>query len=157
MPSTDMDYQGYKGSAEVSVEDECIHGRILFIEDVITYEGETFAELRTAFTEAVDRYLADCAAHGKSPNKACSGSFNVRVGPERHRAAAIAARQAGQSLNEFVSESVRCAIERQNTKPVEHVHRHIHKLDVGSERYQKQIVISSEAQWESANERPHHH
>ena len=58
-------YKGYVGTAEVSFEDRCLHGELLFIDDLITYEGDTVDELELAFTAAVERYLAYCDETGK--------------------------------------------------------------------------------------------
>ena len=55
-----LSHKGYTGSIEVSFEDNCLHGRVLFIEDIVTYEGESVEELATSFKDAVDRYLAYC-------------------------------------------------------------------------------------------------
>lgn len=102
----DMNYKGYTGSADVSFEDSCLHGRILFIEDTITYEGNNVGELLQAFKDAVDRYVDYCSANGQSPNSPFSGTFNVRTGKELHRKAAIKAREQGYSLNEFVIKAI---------------------------------------------------
>ncbi len=101
-----LTYKGYTGSIAVSQEDECLYGRIAFIADLVTYEGDTVRELKKAFESAVDDYLATCAAVGKQPLKSCSGTFNVRIGPELHMAALIAAKQADTSLNDFVKQAV---------------------------------------------------
>ena len=55
-----LSHKGYTGSIEVSIEDNCLHGRILFIEDIVTYEGETVDDLATSFKDAVDRYVTYC-------------------------------------------------------------------------------------------------
>ena len=43
--------------------------------DIISYEGGSVVEIRTAFEEAVDGYLAHCAAMGKEQNKSYWGLF----------------------------------------------------------------------------------
>ena len=55
-----LSHKGYTGSIEVSLEDNCLHGRVLFIEDIVTYEGETVDDLATSFKDAVDRYVTYC-------------------------------------------------------------------------------------------------
>jgi predicted HicB family RNase H-like nuclease len=105
-------HKGYAGSTEVSLEDGCLHGRVLFIDDLITYEADTVPELQAAFKDAVDRYLAHCELIGKSPAKPCSGTFNVRVGETLHRRAAVAAAVTGQSLNDFVTKAIEAALAR---------------------------------------------
>jgi predicted HicB family RNase H-like nuclease len=59
-----FEYQGYYGSAEVSVEDNLLHGHLLFIKDVVSYAAKTPADLEQAFKEAVEDYLATCAELG---------------------------------------------------------------------------------------------
>lgn len=105
-PRSALRHNGYTGSAEVSVEDGCMHGRILHIDDIVTYEGQTVPELAREFAAAVDRYLAHCRAIGKSPDKPYSGSLNVRLGPDLHRAAAEYASENEMNLNEAICKAV---------------------------------------------------
>jgi predicted HicB family RNase H-like nuclease len=137
-----LNYRGYLGSIEPSVEDECLHGRIQFINDIITYEGESIAELKAAFEAAVNRYLQHCAKTGKQPNKPCSGTFNVRLGEELHRKAAMAAMQHGTTLNEFVAQAVAAAVEPIKAQHV--VHEHV--LVVDDVLHVGQVVSTTAAQ-----------
>lgn len=98
--ATLMSHAGYQGTGEVSLEDGCLNGRVLHINDLITYEGGTVGELVEQFKAAVDDYLAHCREQGKQPDKPYTGSFNVRLGPERHRRLVDSAEAAGISLNE---------------------------------------------------------
>ncbi len=97
-----LKYKGYLGSVEVSLEDKCLHGKLLHVRDVVSYEGDTVEELRCAFQGAVDDYLETCAELKRDPQKPFSGTFNVRVGPDLHREAAIRAEINGVSLNDLV-------------------------------------------------------
>lgn len=121
---TELTYKGYSGSAEISIEDECLHGRILFIDDLITYEAETPAELGQAFKQAVDDYVAYCAQMGKPANKPYSGSFNVRIGAERHKQLAHYASRNRMSLNEAVCRA--CDVLVTSAKPGQVTHNHIY-------------------------------
>ena len=112
-----MKYQGYSGSIEASLEDGCLHGKILFIDDLITYDGQTVPKVEKAFRLAVDQYLAFCEKQGKEPNKPYSGTFNVRIDPETHRQAAERALTTGQSLNQFVANALRSAVGSQQSEP----------------------------------------
>jgi len=147
MSKSDLSYKGYVGSCEVSFEDECLHGRILFIEDLITYEGANPPELKLNFEAAVDRYLAYCEKSGKPANAPCSGSFNVRIGPELHRQALIKARLNGVNLNEFVKEAVCIAVADKKSDKVEHIHTH---LIVAGEDVKDRIIATADAPvWET--------
>lgn len=57
-------HAGYEGSAEVSVEDECLYGKILGITDLVAYEADTVKQLHEAFVEAVDNYMNQCEKLG---------------------------------------------------------------------------------------------
>lgn len=97
-----LEYKGYYGSIDASIEDDILFGKLEFISALVNYEGETVQELKTAFEEAVDDYLETCKAKGYEPELPCKGSFNVRVGHDLHLAAAVKAKELGISLNDFV-------------------------------------------------------
>lgn len=114
MSKVEMKHKGFTGSYEISFEDDCLHGRVLFIDDLISYEGSTPAELKQAFIDAVDRYVDHCEKTGKPPNKPYSGTFNVRVGPELHRIAARCAQRRGMTLNELTTRALQAAVEQES-------------------------------------------
>lgn len=99
-----MTHNGYHGSIEYSPEDDCLHGRLLNINDIVTYEGNSLAEIKTAFRDSVNDYLAFCAETGKSPDKPYSGKMMFRVDPQVHAKAALAAQLKGISLNQWAEE-----------------------------------------------------
>lgn len=101
-----LKYRGYYGSIEASTEDNCLFGKLQFIRALVSYEGETVAELEAAFREAVDDYLATCDQLGDPPETPCKGSFNVRVGHELHLVAAVTASQRGISLNDLTRQAL---------------------------------------------------
>jgi len=137
-----LSHLGYTGSIEISIEDGCMHGRILFIDDLITFEGDSVAEITTAFTEAVDEYLAYCEQAGKPANKPYSGSFNVRVGPELHRAATKQAYQEDKSLNEFVRSAIENAIEQ--PKQLATIHHEVTVNHIVKHETQFEVPYSTE-------------
>ena len=63
-------------------------------------------ELKEAFKEAVEDYLDICERQGKEPQKAYKGSFNVRIDPELHKRAVLAAMSDNISLNQLVEKAV---------------------------------------------------
>lgn len=101
-----MEYKGYVGNVEFSEEDALFFGKVLGVRALISYEGENARDLVEDFHSAVDDYLELCAAEGVEPEKAYKGSFNVRISPELHKKAAIAAMAKQISLNRFVEESI---------------------------------------------------
>lgn len=113
--SNHMRHKGFFGSINASVEDNCLFGKLEFIRPLINYEGNTPAELKQAFEEAVDEYLADCAKQGIEPEKPFKGSFNVRIGEDRHmRVASVVSSEKIKSINEFVIQAIDHELERRS-------------------------------------------
>ena len=99
-----MTHKGYTARVQFDERDSIFAGRILGIADVIGFHGETVAELRAAFEEAVEDYLDACAKVGKQPLKPVSGNMMLRVPPEVHAHAAMMAEAHGKSLNQWATD-----------------------------------------------------
>jgi predicted HicB family RNase H-like nuclease len=99
-------YKGYIGSLEFDSNDKILHGKILFIRDIITYEADSANDIENAFHEAVDDYLEDCKFLGVDPDKSLSGTFNVRVSPELHKEISKKSTLLDISLNQYVSQAL---------------------------------------------------
>ena len=106
-----LSHKGYYGSVEFSDEDSVFFGRIIGINDRITYEGDNVNSLRHDFEEAVEEYLEICAQMGKEPEKSYKGTFNVRITPELHRQLALYSSSQGKSLNSTVEEAIKSYID----------------------------------------------
>jgi predicted HicB family RNase H-like nuclease len=99
-----MTYKGYAAHVEFDAKDHIFVGRVIGIRDVITFHGETVAELENSFWQVVDDYLEACAKLGQPPNKPYSGKLLIRVNAELHAAVAASAESAGKSLNQWAAE-----------------------------------------------------
>ena len=99
-----MTYKGYAARIEYSEEDGCFIGRIAGIRDVVGFHAECVQELREAFREAVDDYLATCEKVGQAPQRPYSGKLMLRVPPEVHARAAMMAEAHGMSLNQWAAD-----------------------------------------------------
>jgi predicted HicB family RNase H-like nuclease len=99
-------YKGYAGSIEFSEEDAVFHGKVIGIKSLISFEGDSVKTITDDFHNAVDEYLAYCEDNGRQPEKPFKGSFNVRIGSELHRQAAIDASSRGISLNALVENAI---------------------------------------------------
>jgi predicted HicB family RNase H-like nuclease len=115
MNNQTLKHRGYEGSIEPSIEDDCFHGRVLFVRDHITYGGNTLPELTECFREAVDDYLETCAELKKDPDKPFSGQFQVRISQDVHRDAVRAAYHLDMSLNQFVQKAIEEKLKTQET------------------------------------------
>jgi len=101
-----MEYKGYFAKVEIDDDANIFHGEIINLRDIITFEGETVDELRTALVDSVEDYLAFCKERGEEPDKPYSGRFLVRVEPELHKTLVIQARKKGKSLNTLVHDAL---------------------------------------------------
>jgi predicted HicB family RNase H-like nuclease len=110
-----MEYKGYIGKVDFDDEAGIFHGDVINTRDVITFQGETVADLRTSFRDSVDDYLAFCKDRGEAPDKPFSGQFVTRISPELHRQVSEAAAVAGKSLNGWVTEQLQAAVRRDET------------------------------------------
>ena len=107
-----MDYKGYIGKVEFDDEAGIFHGEVINTRDVITFQGESVAELKQAFQDSVDDYLAFCKERGEEPDKPFSGQFVTRIPPELHRQVNLAASLSGKSLNAWVADQLKAAVAR---------------------------------------------
>jgi len=68
-----MTHRGYVARVEYGEEDGCCIGHVVGIRDAIGFHGESIAEQRAAFEEAVDDYLETCEKLNREPNHPYSG------------------------------------------------------------------------------------
>jgi len=108
-----VEYRGYQASVEF--EDGSLFIKILHIDDLLVAECTNALDVQKTAEELIDAYLEDCRQLGREPAKPFKGSFNIRIPPELHRRAAMAAAEQRQSLNAWISAAV--AEHLDNTHP----------------------------------------
>jgi predicted HicB family RNase H-like nuclease len=113
-----MQYKGYVGKIEFDANARILHGEVIGIRDVVTFQGTSVEEIEKAFHESVDDYLSFCKERGEQPNKPFSGQFLLRVNPELHRNLDMFAHASGKSLNSFVAECLSHDIENLNSPTI---------------------------------------
>ncbi|MCV9386900.1 type II toxin-antitoxin system HicB family antitoxin [Reichenbachiella ulvae] len=101
-----LQYRDYLGSIDVDQESGVFFGKVLFINDTVTFEGASYAELVQAFEDSVEDYLETCKLIGKEPDKRFTGSLNVRIKPQVHRNLALKAANKGVSINSLIADSL---------------------------------------------------
>ena len=106
-PNSCLHYKDYIGSVEFSAEDAVFHGKVVGIKSLISFEGDSVSTIVEDFHNAVDEYLEFCDNTGKQPEKPFKGSFNVRIGADLHRKAALTASMRGISLNALVEDAIK--------------------------------------------------
>lgn len=107
-----LKYKEFIGSVHFSAEEEVFYGKIEGVNDLVTFEGTTVTQLKTAFKEAVLDYIEICKETGKDVFKSFKGSFNIRVSPELHSKAFEVAVMEGKTLNQLVKEAIEQRIQQ---------------------------------------------
>ncbi len=107
-----MEYKGYRAAVTFDDEADTFHGDVVNTREVIAFEGTSVAQLKKEFKFSIDDYLKACEERGRTPIRPFSGKISLRILPEVHRAAAIAARMEGKSLNAWIAEAVEEAVEK---------------------------------------------
>jgi predicted HicB family RNase H-like nuclease len=105
-----MTHGGYTARIEFDERDSIFVGRILGLHSIISFHGATVAQLRREFSAAVKDYLRDCEEQGVAPEKPASGKLLLRVPPEVHSRALVAAQTQGKSLNQWATEALQRAV-----------------------------------------------
>jgi predicted HicB family RNase H-like nuclease len=62
-------YKNFIGSLEVAPEDKVLHGKLLNVADLVTYEAITIEQLEVEFKNAVDDYIQTCKQLNRKPNQ----------------------------------------------------------------------------------------
>jgi predicted HicB family RNase H-like nuclease len=106
-----MEYNGYFGTVDYNDQDETFYGKVAFIRDLVSYEGQSVQELKQSFHDAVEDYLELCQREQKTPEKSFKGSFNIRTGPELHRKAWEYAETHNTNVNQVVKEALKIFLE----------------------------------------------
>ena len=104
--SNSMTYKGYTASMVFDAEDKIIVGRVLDIDDIISFHAESVADFEAIFHASVDSYIAASKELGSAPEKPASGKLMLRIAPEVHAAALKAAAKSGTSLNKWAEKAL---------------------------------------------------
>lgn len=107
-----LNYKGYTGKViEFDDDSGVFHGEVIDTNDVITFQGTNAEEVKQAFRESIDDYLDFCASRSEKPEKPVSGRFVLRVPPGVHRQIRQIASSTGKSLNQWIVDTLKSAIQ----------------------------------------------
>ncbi len=74
-----MRYKSYTGKVEFDDEANLFHGEVIGLRDVITFQGRTADEVKAAFRESADDYLAFCTKRCEEPAKPFTGKLERSI------------------------------------------------------------------------------
>jgi predicted HicB family RNase H-like nuclease len=110
MTVSTLEYRGYTARVTFDARDDIFVGRVLGVRDIISFHADTVADLHKEFQVSIDDYLANCEEMGVTPDRPASGKLLLRISPQTHSAALVAAQSAGKSLNQWVAEVLEAAV-----------------------------------------------
>lgn len=82
---------------------EMFRGEFLGLNGGADFYADDVAGLQHEGKLSLNAYLQECKMRGVEPHKNFSGKFVLRIAPEIHEAATIAAAACGVSLNQWVA------------------------------------------------------
>ncbi|MGB2924904.1 MAG: type II toxin-antitoxin system HicB family antitoxin [Limnothrix sp.] len=107
-----MKVDGYKAKIEYDPDLDLFRGEILGLNGGADFYGSNPAELRQEFKNSIEEFLAVCEEKGINPTKEYSGRFNLRVSPELHREIAIVTASQKKSINQWITDVLKEAIQQ---------------------------------------------
>ena len=101
-----MQYRDYHARVEYDGDANIFHGEVINTRDVITFQGKSVTDLKKAFEESVDDYIAFCQERGEEPDKPFTGRLTLHLTPDLHKKVIIAAEKAGKAPDAWVAEKL---------------------------------------------------
>lgn len=106
-----LNYKGYNAIIKLDPISKILKGKVIDLNDSLTFEGEEVEKLIVAFHNTVDSYLEFCEELGQKPEKPFGGTITYRTDSETHRKIVTAAAKAGLSVNSLIDSTIKEAIE----------------------------------------------
>ncbi|BAU40682.1 hypothetical protein O77CONTIG1_00486 [Leptolyngbya sp. O-77] len=110
-----LEYKGYTAEIEVDIQAGVLHGRVRDIQDVVTFEAETAAELERKFHRCIDVYLKFCQDTQQEPDRPGlqpdSKTIALKATPDLCRAADYAGKSIDSWAQDVLSEAARRSLE----------------------------------------------
>ena len=106
-----MMIDGYQAVVAYDPELEMFRGEFVGLNGGADFYAKDIAGLKREGAISLKVFLEACAEDGVEPRKSFSGKFVLRIDPEIHEAATVAALAKGKSLNQWAAETIREAAE----------------------------------------------
>lgn len=98
-----MEIDGYRAVIAYDPEIEMFRGEFIDLNGGADFYARDIDSLRVEAATSLKVFLDMCAEDGVEPRKTASGKLMLRVPPEVHTAALVAAKAAGTSLNQWAA------------------------------------------------------
>jgi predicted HicB family RNase H-like nuclease len=101
-----MTINGYQAAISYDPEIEMFRGEFVGLNGGADFYASNLAGLKREGKISLKVFLDACAEEGVEPRRSFSGKFVLRVAPNIHESAALAAAAQGVSLNQWVAEAL---------------------------------------------------
>jgi predicted HicB family RNase H-like nuclease len=102
-----MTIDGYQAVVAYDPDIQMFRGEFVGLNGGADFYAKDVEGLRREGKISLKVFLEACAEEGVDPRKHFSGKFILRVDPETHEAATIAAAAHGKSLNQWAVEAIK--------------------------------------------------
>jgi predicted HicB family RNase H-like nuclease len=103
----------YRAVIQYDPEIEMFRGEFLDLNGGADFYASDIEGLKREGEISLKVFLEGCARRGIEPRRLFSGKFSLRVNPQIHEAAALAAAAHGQSLNQWVADTLKQAVQHE--------------------------------------------
>jgi predicted HicB family RNase H-like nuclease len=104
-----IEIEGHKAVVAFDPEIALFRGEFIGLNGAADFYARSVDELVAEGRTSLRVFLDLCRERNLSPLRTYSGRFNVRLDPETHRDAALAAAAESKSLNEWVADAIAAA------------------------------------------------
>ena len=101
-----LKYKNFLGKVTYDDQAKILHGEVIGINDVITFQAKDTGAIEKEFRASVNDYLAFCKEGGREPEKSVSGETRIRMGEERHLLVSKASQIKNISMNDWLNEAI---------------------------------------------------
>jgi predicted HicB family RNase H-like nuclease len=101
-----IEINGHKAVISFDPDIGMLRGEFLSLNGGADFYANNIADLKTEGTQSLNVFLEICTEKQIHPFREFSGRFNLRLDPQTHEAAVIAAAANNKSLNEWVSSTI---------------------------------------------------
>lgn len=107
-----MSYRGYKGTIEYSLEDNILHGEVLGIRSLLSYEGNTLQELKDDFEDTIDDYFECCKNHNMTPEKPYKQNIVINLEPDLQEKLYLYSELRDEDISDSINRAIRNLVDK---------------------------------------------
>ena len=104
-----MIINGQKATISYDEDIDMFRGEFVGLNGGADFYAQDIKGLHEEGAKSLQVFLDMCKEDGREPYKNFSGKFNVRINPELHADIVAAAKSKGESLNQFIAETLQRA------------------------------------------------